>query len=162
MDIKYSQGIKAGIIGGVLIAILLIIGMLLNVLGSWTSSIISLCTCLNPIIEVIILLITGALAVHFAKGLLKDMNDALVTSAVAGGVAGLIGGGVAMIVNLVSPFLLGTTYGYEDIGTSLGLAGATSLGSGLCTCLCIPVWLLLGVFFGAIGGAIYFAVAGKK
>lgn len=162
MDLKYSQGIKAGIIGGVLIAILMIIGMLLNVLGSWTTSIISLCTCLNPVFEVILLLIAGVLAVRFSTGLLKDMNDALVTSAVAGGVAGLIAGVVAMIVNVISPFLLGTTYGYEDIGTSIGIAGLSSLGSGVCTCLCAPVWIVLGAVFGAIGGAIYYAVAGKK
>ena len=162
MDIKYSQGIKAGIIGGVLIAVLMIIGMVINVLGSWTSAIISLCTCLNPLIEVVLLMVAGVLAVRFTTGLLKDMNDALVTSAVAGGVAGLIAGVVALVVNLISPFLLGTTFGFEDIGTSLGIAGLSSVSRGVCTCLCAPVWIVLGAVFGAIGGAIYYALAGKK
>lgn len=162
MELKYSQGIKAGIIGGVLIAIIMIIGLVLNVLGSWTSAFISLCTCLNPILEVGLLLITGALAVRFASGVLKDMNDALVTSALAGGVAGLIGGVVAVIINFISPFLLGTNYGYDDLATSIGVAGFESLSSGLCSCLCAPVWIVLGIVFGAIGGAIYYAVIGNK
>lgn len=160
MDLKYSQAIKAGIIGGVIVAMLILIRSGIDVIGSWTTSLIGIIGCCIWIIELVLLIATGALAVHFARAALKDMNDALVAGAVSGGVAGLIAAGTTVIVAFITPFVLGSTYtGDYTTAENLGIAGIASLFGGLGTaCCCAPIWLIVSIIIGAIGGAIYYSV----
>lgn len=163
MELKYSQAVKAGITGGVILAILILIRSSLDIIGSWTTSLLGLIGCCIWLGEIIVLLATGALAVRFATGLLKDMNDSLMVGAVSGGVAGLIGAAITVIMAFITPLISGTSYTGtelpEGLGTGLGLSILGGFGTACC---CAPIYIVVSVVMGAIGAVIYYAVAGKK
>lgn len=162
MDLKYSKAIMAGIIGGIIVAFLILIRSGIDVIGSWTTSMISIIGCCIWIVEVVMLLATGVLAVHLARVALKDLNDSLLVGAVAGGIAGLIAAVTSVIVAFVSPFLMGTNYvgtDAESIASGVGFAGISSFTAGtISLCCCGPFWIVVSVFLGAVGGAIYYSV----
>lgn len=160
MDLKYSKAIMAGIIGGIIVALLILLRTGISVIGSWTISWLGIAGCCIWIFEVLALLATGAMAVHLARAALKDMNDALIAGAVSGGVAGLIAAVTTVIVAFISPFILGSSYSSDyTLGENLGTAGVASLFGGLgSACCCVPVWIVVSIFIGAIGGVIYYSI----
>lgn len=162
MEIKNSLAIKAGIIGGVGLAILMVINSGFEVIGSWTTSLIGIIGCCIWLVEIVVLLGTGALAVKYTAGYIKDMNDALMAGALSGGVAGLIGAVVTVILAFITPLISGTTYSGADLpeglGTGLGLSALSGFGSACC---CAPIYIIVAIVLGAIGAVIYQAVAKK-
>jgi hypothetical protein len=162
MELKYSQAIKAGIIGGVGLSIVLIAVAAMNIIGSWTTDVLGLCGCCAWIFYLLIMLGTGALAVRFAAPMLKETNDVLIVAGFAGGVAGLVAGVVNAIVQFIMPFLDANYIDTNDIGTSLGVAGVSSIAGGFASiCCCLPAWVIVTVIVAAIGGIIYHAVGPK-
>ncbi len=162
MELKYSLAIKAGIIGGVILAILIIIRSGFDVIGSWTSSLISIIGCCIWLVEIVVLLATGALAVRYTMNVLKDINDALIVGALSGGVAGLIGAAAVSIMAFITPLISGTTYSGtelpEGLGTGLGLSVLGGIGTLIC---CAPIYIVLSIVLGAIGAVIYQAISKK-
>jgi hypothetical protein len=162
MEIKNSLAIKAGVIGGVGLAILIVINSGFEVIGSWTTSLLSLIGCCMWLVEIVVLLGTGALAVKYTAGYLKDTNDALMAGALSGGVAGLIGAVVTVIMAFITPLISGTTYTGselpEGLGTGLGLSVLGGFGTACC---CAPIYIVVAIVLGAIGAVIYQAVAKK-
>jgi hypothetical protein len=163
MELKYSQAIKAGVIGGVAISIVLVAVMAINIIGSWTTDIIGLCGCCAWIFYLLFMLGTGVLAVRYTAPMLKDMNDVLMVSGFAGAVGGLIAGAVSAVIQFIAPFLNANYVNPNDISGSLGVAGVTSVAGGFMSiCCCLPVWIVLTAVIAAIGGLIYHAVGIKK
>ena len=162
MELKYSQAIKAGVIAGIIMIILILISEALTIIGTWTTGLLSLGSCCIFLIEIVVLLAAGAFAVRFAAAGLKDMNDALVTGAVAGFVTGIMTAIMSVIMAFVAPFLMGTNYvgtDTESIATGLGIAGISSLSAGAASlCCCAPTWIVVSVVLGAIGAAIYYSI----
>lgn len=163
MELKYSQAVKAGVIGGVVLALLIILRSGFDIIGSWTTSLLGIVGCCVWLVEIVVIMATGALAVRFALGLLKDMNDSLIVGAAAGGVAGLIGAGITVIMAFITPLISGTTYSGSDIGSGLGSGLGLSLVGGIgSACCCAPFYIIVSIILGAVGGLIYYAVLGKK
>jgi hypothetical protein len=164
MELKYSLAIKAGIIGGIIVAILIVITDVITIIGTWTTDLLGIVGCCTWLLEIVALVATGALAVRYGAGLLKDMSDALMASGFAGGVAGLIAAVISVVMAFVMPFLSSTAYETADTALEgLGIAGIGSLAGGLgAACCCAPIYIILAAILGAIGGAIYFALNPKK
>jgi hypothetical protein len=162
MELKYSQAIKAGIIAGIIMIILIVIRESLTIIGSWTTDLLGLGSCCIFLIEVLVLVGAGVLAVRFAAAGLKDMNDALIAGAVAGFVTGIMAAIMSVIMAFVGPFLMGTYYvgtEAEDIASGLGIAGISSLAGGMSSlCCCAPFWIVVSVVISAIGAAIYYSI----
>ncbi len=170
MEAKYVEAIKAGIIGGVILAVLALISQLASILGyvnveDYTndpSSIlavagvglaISCCICL---LYIVALVGTGAIAVRMSNLLLRDLNDAVIVSAVAGAVAGLIWGIVSIVLSMLGELIK---------GSGSGVAGRVggSMFSGICGLICcLPAAIIIGIVIAVVGGAIYWAVILKK
>jgi hypothetical protein len=171
MEPKYVEAIKAGIIGGVILAVLQLISELLSLLNvvkveDYTYSATPTITgamataaifgCGICILYIVVLAGTGAMAVRMSKGLLRDLNDAVVNSAFAGAVAGLIWGITGIILGILSPMIKPE---YTSAASKLG----GSLISGICGVICcLPASLVIGAVIALIGGAIYYELAGKK
>jgi hypothetical protein len=169
MEAKYVEAIKAGIIGGVLLAVLALISQLASILGyinveDYTSdpgaalalglgAAISCCICL---LYIVVLAGTGALAVKMTNLLLRDLNDAVMVSAVSGAVAGIIWGGISIVLSMLGELIKGSGYGVA------GRIGG-SLFSGICGLICcLPGAAIIGIVIAVVGGAIYWAVILKK
>ncbi len=90
------------------------------------------------------------------RELLRDLNDAVVTSAFAGAVAGLIWGIVSVILGILTPIIKPE---YTSSASKLG----GSLLSGVCGVICcLPAEIVIGAVIALIGGAIYYALVAKK
>jgi hypothetical protein len=169
MEPKYVEAIKAGVIGGVILAALQLVQTLLSLLNvvrvenisttdPWASitgvglavGAINCCICL---LFIVVLAATGAMAVRMTRGMLRDLNDAIIGSAVAGAVAGVIWGVLAAILGMVSNLI------NPNVTTGFGF----SLLSGICGILCcLPIGLIIGVILAVVGGAIYYTMAPKQ
>jgi len=159
MELKYSLAIKAGVIGGVALAILILIRTGFDVVGSWTTAVLGLVGCCIWLVEIVVLLATGALAVRYAAGILKELNDSLVVGGLAGGVAGLIGAVVMVIMAFITPFISGTTYSGTDLPSEFSSGAFQSLAGGFgAACCCAPIYIIMAIILGAIGGVIYYAI----
>ncbi|WP_424357893.1 hypothetical protein [Methanocella sp. MCL-LM] len=162
MELKYSQAIKAGIVAGVIMIILIVLNSAVGIIGTWTTSLVSLGSCCIFIVEILVLVGAGALAVRFAAMGLKDLNDALIVGAVAGFVTGIMAAIMAVIVAFVSPFLMGTYYvgtEAEDLAAGLGIAGISSMAGGMSSlCCCAPSWIVVSIVLGLIGAAVYYSL----
>ncbi|HMK46687.1 MAG TPA: hypothetical protein VK436_08680 [Methanocella sp.] len=160
MELKYSQAIKAGVIGGIIIIALVLLRLVMDIIGEKVltsgtiSAIFAFVDCCVWIPILIVMVATGALAVRYSRAGLMDLNDSLIVGAVAGAVAGIMAAIIMVIVIFVSPFIFPDTY---NSITGVGIAGSTSLASGmLASCCCGPFMIILDAALGAIGGAIYY------
>lgn len=162
MELKYSQAIKAGVIAGIIMIILVVLNNTVSIIGTWTTSLIGLASCCVFLVEIVVLLGAGALAVRFAAPDLKDLNDAGIAGAVAGVVTGIMAAIMSVIMAFVAPFLMGTYYvgtDVEDIASGLGIAGISSIAAGMSSlCCCAPFWIVVSIVLGVIGAAIYYSV----
>jgi hypothetical protein len=166
MEPKYVEAIKAGIIGGILLAGLALLSQLASLMGyikaedyttgtaaiAGVSAVLGCCVC---ILFVVVLAGTGALAVRMANLLLRDLNDAVLVSAIAGAVAGLIWGIVSIVLDMLAQLL-----GKSGSGVAGSLAG--SLFAGICGLLCcVPAAMVLSVVIAVAGGATYWSIMKK-
>jgi len=172
MEPKYVEAIKAGIIGGVILAALQVVNTaltLLNVvnvdkfstdpnaainggLGLGIAA-IGCCLCL---LYILVLGGTGALAVRMTRMMLRDLNDAIITSALAGAVAGIIWGVIAAILSMLQSLVK------PDYSGALSGVGG-SLFAGVCGIICcLPIGLVIGIILAIVGGAIYYSLAPKQ
>lgn len=173
MEAKYIQAIKAGIIGGVILAVCMLATLFIDIINSNAyvySGLtgLGLLSCCIFIVEIIVLVGTGALAVQMAKSLVVKLDEAAVVGAAAGAVAGLIGTVIQVISAVVRPWLSNVSsyanyYNYYPYNT-YGIGSSTlSMFGGLvgAVCCCGPMLIIVGAILAAIGGAIY-AVAVLK
>ncbi|HEY3421929.1 MAG TPA: hypothetical protein VGK13_02140 [Methanocellaceae archaeon] len=162
------QAIKAGVIGGVILAACMLVTLLIDIINSNTYvglTGLGLVGCCVFILEIIVLLGTGALAVQMAKSLVVKLDEAAVVGAIAGALAGLIGTVMQVIVAIVRPWVTNVSsysdvYNYSQYGVgSSALSMFTGVvGAVIC---CGPMLIIAGAIIAAIGGAIY-AVAVLK
>ncbi|HTY91494.1 MAG TPA: hypothetical protein VMC84_09985 [Methanocella sp.] len=117
-------------------------------------------SCLLFLAEVVIAAGTGALAVKYARPLLNNLSNAALTAAAAGLVAGIIDGVVRIVIAFIRPLIMGGVYSsLTDYGVPSSMVG--SMGSGMISCLCMPVWVIVVVILAAIGGALYASLVAK-
>lgn len=167
MEPKYVEAIKAGIIAGILLAVLELISQIASMLkfidvedisGEMTAvmGMGMIVGCGICILFIVVLLGAGALAVRMTAPMLRDLNDALVVSALSGGVAGLVWGLVTVILGVLSPLIS------PELESPAGKVGGSVI-SGFCGLICcLPAEILIGVVLALIGGAIYYAIVVKK
>ena len=170
MEPKYVEVIKAGIIGGIILAALELISNIVSLLKvvrvedlpteanpTLTGAVITVALfgCCICILYIVVLAGTGALAVRMSKGLLRDMNDAVISSALAGAVAGLIWG----VVSVVLRFLVSIV---NSENTTIATKFGEGIASGTCGVCCLPVEIIIGAIIALIGGALYYALAEKN
>jgi|AGTN01.3.fsa_nt_gi hypothetical protein len=171
MEPKYVEAIKAGIIGGVILAIVQLISDLMSLLNvikvdyssyeygatptlSGELGLAALFGCCICALYIVVLVATGAMAVRMNRGLLRDLNDAVINAALAGAVAGLIWGAVSVILGVLRQLI--------NPDSAAGRLGG-SLISGICGVLCcLPAEIVIGAIIALIGGALYYALAGKN
>ncbi len=163
MQAKYIAAISAGIVGGVLLAVYAIVAFVLE-LVNWSMSVPGVgtaagaCGCLTIPAILVIALAAGVLAVMWAKGLEK-LADAAIIAALAGALAGLIYGVVMVVIAFLRPVIeFGTAVDTSDLAGGLALGSLFGGASGVGTCCCAPVWLLIIAIVAAIGGAVYASV----
>jgi hypothetical protein len=171
MEPKYQEAIKAGIIGGVLLAALELISTLFSLLklvkvediptgttptltgAMMGAALFGCCIC---ILYIVVLAGTGAMAVRMGKGLFRDLNDAVVSSAFAGAVAGLIWGVSSVVLGFLREII---DPGNATVASKFG----SGFVSGICGVICcLPAEIIIGAIIALIGGAIYYELAGKK
>ena len=166
MEAKYLQAIKAGVIGGVILAVCMLVTLFIDIINSNTYvglNGLGLVGCCIFLLEIIVLLGTGALAVQMAKSLVVKMDEAAVVGAIAGALAGLIGTIMQVVLAVVRPWLVNTSsysdlYNYSQFDNGVI---STLGGVGISIICCGPVLIIAGAILAAIGGAIY-AVAVLK
>lgn len=170
MEAKYLQAIKAGVIGGVVLAVCMLVTLFIDIINSNTYvglNGLGLVSCCIFLLEIIVLLGTGALAVQMAKSLVVKMDEAAVVGAIAGALAGLIGTIMQVVLAVVRPWLVNTSsysdlYNYSQYDYGIGTSALSMLtgvvGAVIC---CGPMLIIAGAILAAIGGAIY-AVAVLK
>jgi len=154
MELKYSQAIKAGIIGGIIIVILIVLKFVVDFLSVKASGIIGCGICCVWILILAAMMGTGALAVRFARTELRDLNDSLIVGAAAGAVAGILGSIAIIIDGVLEPIILPELYNAFVTGMNSGFNPV--FGGIGAICICGPVLLVISVIAGAIGGAIYY------
>ena len=176
MEAKYIQAIKAGVIGGVILAVCMLVRLFIDIINtnnasSYVSGIynpgimtglagLGLVSCCVFLVEIVVILGTGALAVMMAKSLIVKMDEAFVVGAVAGAVAGLFGTVIQVLGAIVTPWLTHATY--MDYYYSYGSGILSTLGGvGISILCCGPVLIIVGAILAGIGGAIYAAVVLK-
>ena len=171
MEPKYVEAIKAGIIGGIILAALELISNIVSLLRiikaedlpteanpALTGAVVAaiLFGCCICILYIVVLAGTGAMAVSMSKGLLRDLNDAVVNSAFAGAVAGLIWGVASVVLGFLSSII------NPDNATVASKFGG-GIAKGICGIICcLPAEIVIGAVIALIGGAIYYELAGKK
>ena len=163
MKSKYIAALSAGIVGGVLLAAYAVLLFAVE-LVAWYGYLpgtgaTALCGCLFYVYFLVIGLLTGVLAVMWAKGVLAKLVDAIIISALAGALAGLIYGVINVVIAFIRPLI--ESYAYLDSSSyagGLALGSMFGAGSGVLACLCAPVWLIAVAIVAAIGGAVYAVV----
>lgn len=166
MEAKYMQAIKAGVIGGVILAVGMLINLFISIITSNLSAFtgLGLVSCCIFLLEIVVLIGTGALAVKMAGPLVTKLGDAIAIGAVSGAVAGLIGTVVQVVDAVVRPSLTSVPSYIDYYGTDYGVGTSvlSSLGAmGATICCCGPALIIIGAVLAAIGAAIY-AVAVVK
>jgi hypothetical protein len=134
---KYLSAIIAGVAFGILIGIMAAIPCLI-------------------IISFVLMVALGAFTVYLARGNINNSMDALLSSGLAGLISGITGSVVA-IVSLATVAILIKTYNYDPISVN-----EMGRGLGIFSLICGPVLMVAGVLLSAIGGYIYYELAGKR
>ena len=94
MELKYIQAIKAGVIGGVILAVCMLVRLFIDIISTNSYSYVpgvssglmgmGLLSCCIFIVEIIVLVGTGALAVQMARSLVVKMDEAAMVGAAIG------------------------------------------------------------------------------
>ncbi|HMK46686.1 MAG TPA: hypothetical protein VK436_08675 [Methanocella sp.] len=159
MELKYSQAIKAGAIGGIIIIVLILLKLVVDFLSMTVNSIIVCGVCCVWVPVLVAMVAIGALAVRFAWAGIRSLNDASISGAVAGMVAGIPATIVMMIESIIEPILIPGMHDWYSSISNTPSAGITPLSGGLAgVCCCGPILFVLCVVGGAIGGVIYYMI----
>jgi hypothetical protein len=163
VDPKYVAAIKAGIIGAVILAVLALIN---NVIDFINIRGLGFLPCCLFIVEIVLLLGVGALAVNMAPGLIKKLEEALVSGAIAGAITLILAGIVGIILGFLFAMLKATTYDLTRPIQGMPELPHWGLFAGICAVCCLPIVLVIvgviGAIVGAIGAAIYYETSYKK
>jgi hypothetical protein len=162
MEPKYGEAVKAGIFGGILAAILFIAVILIGIY--WTDvTWFTLGEFAVWILLAGVMLLTGVLAVGWAREHISTVDEAAMGAALAGGIAGFIGALVFAVAIAVTQFFIGYDF-LANMGRFEVLATRSllSLVCGGLSCCLLPVIMLGAIILAAIGGWIYWLAVGKK
>jgi len=153
MNVSYNYAIKMGVIVGVLFAIISCLNITLHIsdfVYSSLSSIKPLFYVFLLLADLLILLILGELGyqvVRHYRNLIHNYKDAIILSAMAGGIAGIINGTAQLIVGLIIPGIISCTEG--------GFSGHDALLL-ISSFIDIAIYVFMGgIIISVIGGLIY-------
>lgn len=169
MEAKYTQAIKAGIIGGVILAACMLVNLFIEIINTDISAFtgLGLLSCCIFLVEIIVLLGTGALAVKMATSLVAKLDESLIVGGMAGAIAGLIGTIIQVVGAVIRPWLSNTSsymnyYNYYPYDYGVGSSVLSMFGGVVgAACCCGPMLIIIGAVIAAIGGAIYAVVVLK-
>ena len=153
MELKYSQAIKAGVIGGIVIIMLILLMLAVSVVSMSMGSAVTMANCCVWLVVLIAMVAIGAIATHFARAGLRDLNDSLITGAVSGAIASILGTIFMVLEYVAVAYLFPAAYSSINPVLTSYTPGVAGL---LLSCCCGPFLIMASAVTGAIGGAIYY------
>ncbi|MCD1296244.1 hypothetical protein CUJ83_14675 [Methanocella sp. CWC-04] len=150
MEVKYIQGIKAGIAGGIVLALSQVLQFVTGLVADWTDLwvLVTAAGCLVFLLWITVSAGTGALSVRMAAPYMMKLTDAVLISAVGGGVAGIVNAAMQVLIAIMTPIF--------SLNTSDLVGGfATGVTQGGLTLCCAPIGIILCIVLAIIGGVIY-------
>lgn len=152
MEAKYGEAVVAGTFGGILAAVLFVAVILIGIYVTDVTW-FTLGEFVTWVLLAAVMLFTGVLTVSKGRAHLKELDDAVLASALAGGIAGFIGALVFTIAIAVTQFFIGYDF-LSGMGRFEVLATRSilSLICGGASCCLLPVIMLGSIILAAIGG----------
>ena len=144
MEEKFNNAIKAGVIGGITFVIIALIDMVgvLSIRAPLSCAILALLFATA--------LVTGALAVRFAKPHLNTHDDVIAVSALAGFISGVVYAVIQLITSIIESAAMYSTVNNNFI---YSLSWWTHNLSGVCWV--DPFEVAVAIILAVLGGTIY-------
>ncbi|WP_174591878.1 hypothetical protein [Methanocella conradii] len=157
---KYRQVIIVGILGGILLIILQVLDILvvLSMAGRLSSIDVSLGKHLESIIftlSMLILFLTGMLAVCMAKMGARDGMEVIKIATMAGLTTGVIASAFGIVAGFVEPGILCSREPVSIMGGGVALNVLWSMFEDKSICICAPIRLAIDTILVVIGGLFY-------